>query len=204
MPHGAAAKGGYGGFDYGAADGADDEARSPSRSAAAVESLASYEDARSVGSPFTSPQPDFSKFAEQEADTGASGMGPGERMRVLFSSQSASGLWEEQGKSAILVTTETLLALLNLGLTTADAVHGALLKKAIDALLLALSTDNGTDAKVRELALGIAWLLTTGHRTRQAIEANAANASLQLFEAANRNETAVRQRVDQLAVLSLP
>jgi hypothetical protein len=187
MPQGAAfPKGGYGGMPGARASvdrgGADESIRSVS--------LDDY---------LSSPAP-----AEEEAEptTGAN-YAPADRMRILFSSQSASGLWEESGKNAIRVTTETLLALLNLGLTTADPVHGALLKKAIDALLLALSNDN-SDPKLRELALGIAWLLTTGHRTRQAIEANAANASLQLFVASNKNETAIRERVSELAVLSLP
>lgn len=88
--------------------------------------------------------------------------------------QSASGLWEEQGRDSIEVTVEALLVLVRLGVSTSHPVHGAQTKKAVDALLAALEAAPRLDPKLAEIALAALWLVSTGRRTRVAIK-NAAN-----------------------------
>lgn len=88
---------------------------------------------------------------------------------AILAQQSASGLWESTGRDPILVTVDALLVLVRAGITTSHAIHGAQTKKAVDALLEAIAAGSTVDAKTIELALGIAWLLSTGRRTRTTI-----------------------------------
>jgi Ca-activated chloride channel family protein len=121
----------------------------------------------------------------------------GDAATAILSRQSASGLWEQPGRDAVSVSVEALLVLLRLGLSTAHPVHAAQLKKALDALLAQLRA-TPPEPRVLELALGIAWLLASGRRTRHAIEAAAA-ASGAAFGAAFGSDSAVRAVVDRLA-----
>ena len=115
----------------------------------------------------------------------------------ILERQTASGLWEEAGRDAVDATAEALVALVRLGLTTAHPVYGAQLKKAVDALLDRLAS---SPAEARELALGVAWLVASGRRTRQAIEALARGASdLAALAATLGEEAAVRAHVDRLS-----
>ncbi len=118
----------------------------------------------------------------------------------LLSRQRASGLWEEPGRDPSAATVDALLALLRLGLSTSHPVHGAQLKKAVDALLTYLAT-HAVEPRVRELALGVAWLLASGRRTRTQIEhaARVGGSDLAALAATFGNEPAVRARVDLLA-----
>jgi Ca-activated chloride channel homolog len=120
---------------------------------------------------------------------------------AILGRQTASGLWEEPGRDAVVVTVDALLALLRLGLTTSHAVYGAQLKKAVDALLERLG-ESTTPAL--ELALGVAWLVASGRRTRQTIEVTArarGSAELVALIATLRSgdEPAVRAHVDRLS-----
>lgn len=118
----------------------------------------------------------------------------------ILARQTAAGLWEEAGRDIAEATTDALLALLRLGLTAAHPIHGAQLKKAVDALLAHLATSTVTP-RVRELALGVAWLIASGRRTRHAIEdvARGGGADLATLAATLGSEPAVRARVDRLS-----
>lgn len=82
-------------------------------------------------------------------------------VHVLLGRQGAGGLWD--GPDPVLATARALLELFDLGITATHAVHGALVKKAIEAVLAAPPSAS------RALALGVAWLLASGRRTRDAI-----------------------------------
>jgi Ca-activated chloride channel family protein len=120
---------------------------------------------------------------------------------AILGRQAASGLWEVPGREPVEVTTEALVTLLRLGLSTTHMIYSAQLKKAVDALLERLSAEPSIGARVRELALGVAWLLASGRRTRHAIEdaARGGGQDLATLAAALGNEPAVRARVDLLA-----
>ncbi|MBX3225068.1 MAG: VWA domain-containing protein, partial [Labilithrix sp.] len=124
----------------------------------------------------------------------------GDPVLAVLARQAATGLWEEPGRDAVSATVDALLALLRLGLSTAHAVHGAQIKKAVDALLAHLATATVT-GRVRELALGVAWLMASGRRTRHAIEdaARVGGADLAALAATLGDEPAVRARVDLLS-----
>jgi Ca-activated chloride channel family protein len=122
----------------------------------AGESLSSYEDAS------------MDSLAEMEAPSqGASGRDP---LTSLLERQSASGMWEERGRDPFEVTVHALLALVRFGVTSSHPVHGALTKKAVEAVLDALTAAPSLDPKLAELALAALWLLSTGRRTRVAIK----------------------------------
>ncbi len=132
-----------------------------------------------------------------EPDGAASGAaGTGDPALDILARQAASGLWEKPGSDATLVTIDALLGLLRLGLSTTHGVYGAQMKKAIDALLERLAATT-VPPRTRELALGLAWLLTSGRRTRTAIEDAAKGSAL---AASLGDASAVRAHVEQLAV----
>jgi Ca-activated chloride channel homolog len=119
----------------------------------------------------------------------------------LLERQLASGLWEGTGPGAEPVrqaraTALALLELLRQGITSSHALHGAQVKKAVEALL-ALVPQLGGTPEVAELALGVAWLVAAGPRTRGRI----AQAAQPLAGLSSRleNEVALRQHVDALA-----
>ncbi|MFB1484022.1 VIT domain-containing protein [Corallococcus sp. RDP092CA] len=92
----------------------------------------------------------------------------------LLGQQLANGLWAGTGEGPEPVrqaraTARVLLVLLREGITSSHPLHGAQVKKAVDALLaLAAQLDPAPD--VAELALGVAWLVAAGPRTRGRIE----------------------------------
>ncbi len=126
--------------------------------------------------------------------------GGGDPVLGILARQTAVGLWEESGRDIAEATTDALLALLRIGLTAAHPIHGAQLKKAVDALLAHLATST-VPPRVRELALGVAWLIASGRRTRHAIEdaARGGGADLATLAATLGSEPAVRARVDHLS-----
>jgi Ca-activated chloride channel family protein len=119
----------------------------------------------------------------------------------LLGAQLANGLWAGSGPGAEPVrqaraTALALLELLRQGITSSHPLHGAQVKKAVDALLaLAASLTGAPD--VAELALGVAWLVASGPRTRSRI-VQAAQPLASLSQHLG-NEVAVRQHVDALA-----
>lgn len=122
-------------------------------------------------------------------------------VNALLSRQLASGLWDGTGAGAEPVrqaraTALALLELLRQGITSNHPLHGAQVKKAVDALLT-LATQLTSAPEVAELALGVAWLVAAGPRTRGRI-AQAAQ-PLSGLSACIGNEVALRQHVDSLA-----
>ncbi|WP_375770389.1 VIT domain-containing protein [Archangium gephyra] len=119
----------------------------------------------------------------------------------LLEQQLASGLWAGTGTGTEPVrqaraTALALLELLRQGITSNHALHGAQVKKAVEALL-ALVPQLGSAPDVAELALGVAWLVAAGPRTRGRI----AQAAQPIAGLSSRlqNEVALRQHVDALA-----
>ncbi|WP_095979163.1 VIT domain-containing protein [Melittangium boletus] len=120
---------------------------------------------------------------------------------ALLGQQLASGLWAGQGVGTEPVrqaraTALALLELLRQGITSTHPLHGAQVKKAVEALLALMpSLDKASD--VAELALGVAWLVSAGPRTRGRI--SQAAKPLAGLPARLENENELRQHVDALA-----
>ncbi|HEX8699306.1 MAG TPA: VIT domain-containing protein [Myxococcaceae bacterium] len=120
---------------------------------------------------------------------------------TLLARQLASGLWAGTGTGPEPVrqaraTAMVLLELMRQGITSNHALHGAQVKKAVEALLTLASQLTGAP-EVAELALGVAWLVAAGPRTRGRI-AQAAQ-PLPGLSPHIGNEAALRQHVDALA-----
>ena len=120
---------------------------------------------------------------------------------ALLGRQLANGLWAGTGEGPEPVrqaraTARVLLVLLREGITSSHPLHGAQVKKAVEALL-ALAPQLSGAPDVAELALGVAWLVAAGPRTRGKI-AEAAQPIAGL-SARLRNEVDLRQHVDTLA-----
>ncbi|MBN1209127.1 MAG: VWA domain-containing protein [Myxococcaceae bacterium] len=133
-------------------------------------------------------------FAEQKSTEGAD-------VTTLLSQQLASGLWAGTGPGPEPVrqaraTALSLLELLRQGITSNHPLHGAQVKKAVDALISLAAGLTGVP-EVAELALGVAWLVAAGPRTRGRI-AQAAQ-PLAGLSACMGDETKLRQHVDTLA-----
>jgi Ca-activated chloride channel family protein len=116
---------------------------------------------------------------------------------AVLAKQSASGLWEDGQRDPLIVTVEAMLGLVRLGLSSRHMIHGAQVKKAIDALLARLAANRATDVRVREIGLGVAWLLASGPRTRAEVELMAKGSALAVQFG---NEPGVRAHVERLAV----
>jgi len=122
----------------------------------------------------------------------------------LLGRQLASGLWTENDKSddetLVSSTSRALLELLRAGVNTSHKVHGEQVRKAIEALIALAEKIAPRDPKAAELALGVAWLLASGRRTRKHIEdAIGKTRSLDALRAQLGDERAMRKHVDQLA-----
>ncbi|MBU8898823.1 VWA domain-containing protein [Corallococcus sp. M34] len=120
---------------------------------------------------------------------------------ALLGRQLANGLWAGTGSGAEPVrqaraTARVLLELLRQGVTSGHPLHGAQVKKAVDALLALVAQLSG-EPQVAELALGVAWLVAAGPRTRGRIE----QAARPLSGLSGRmgNEVALREHVDALS-----
>lgn len=125
----------------------------------------------------------------------------GTDITALLSRQLASGLWEGTGTGPEPVrqaraTALALLELLRQGITSNHPLHGAQVKKAVDALVSLAAGLTGVP-EVAELALGVAWLVAAGPRTRGKI-AQAAQ-PLAGLSACIGDEAKLRQHVDTLA-----
>ncbi|MFL5345316.1 MAG: VIT domain-containing protein [Hyalangium sp.] len=125
----------------------------------------------------------------------------GTDITALLSRQLASGLWEGSGTGPEPVrqaraTALALLELLRQGITSNHPLHGAQVKKAVDALVSLVAGLTGVP-EVAELALGVAWLVAAGPRTRGKI-AQAAQ-PLAGLSACIGDEAKLRQHVDTLA-----
>ncbi|HEY8077238.1 MAG TPA: VIT domain-containing protein [Labilithrix sp.] len=117
----------------------------------------------------------------------------------LLERQAASGLWEQAGRPTLACSVDAMLVLLRAGVGADHAVHGAQVKKAIDALVdEALRVADPKSVNDVVLALALAWLLASGRRTRRAIE-DAARGRADLPATSFSDEPTVRARVDVLA-----
>ncbi|OJH36120.1 VIT domain-containing protein [Cystobacter ferrugineus] len=119
----------------------------------------------------------------------------------LLGRQLANGLWAGTGPGSEPVrqaraTALALLELLRQGITSGHALHGSQVKKAVEALL-ALLPSLGHAPEVTELALGVAWLVSAGPRTRGRI--SQAARPLAGLSARLEDEAKLRQHVDTLA-----
>ncbi|WNG14073.1 VIT domain-containing protein [Cystobacter fuscus] len=135
-------------------------------------------------------------------DEGATDGATSREARVdLLGQQLASGLWAGTGPGSEPVrqaraTALALLELLRQGITSGHALHGGQVKKAVEALL-ALMPSLGQAPEVAELALGVAWLVSVGPRTRGRI--SQAARPLAGLSARLEDEGKLRQHVDTLA-----
>jgi Ca-activated chloride channel family protein len=125
----------------------------------------------------------------------------GHGVEALLGRQLANGLWDGAGAGPEPVrqaraTALVLLDLLREGITSSHPLHGAQVKKAVEALLSLAASLTG-EPQVAELALGVAWLAAAGPRTRGRIE----QAAKPLAGLSGRmgNEVALREHVDALA-----
>jgi Ca-activated chloride channel family protein len=127
--------------------------------------------------------------------------GPSGGELALLQRQLANGLWEGSGPGPEPVrqaraTALALIELLQQGITSSHPLHGAQVKKAVEALL-ALVPSLQQAPEVVELALGAAWLAAAGPRTRSRIEQAAK--PLAGLTACLGDEAALRQYVGSLA-----
>ncbi len=121
-------------------------------------------------------------------DGAESAAAPQDPVVALLSRQLASGLWDDpQAPGAVphreaRATARALVTLWKQGVTTAHAVYGGQVKKAVEALMERAVLVAATEPKLAELALAISWLIAAGPRTRGAVErlvgANAALGAL--------------------------
>ncbi|MBZ4418740.1 VIT domain-containing protein [Myxococcus sp. RHSTA-1-4] len=177
--------------------------RLESQSVAPMESLADEDDAVFAAEEslsYAAPEPLADREAESDAlgrrrDRGGSGV------EALLGRQLANGLWDGSGAGPEPVrqaraTALALLELLREGVTSSHPLHGAQVKKAVEALLSLAASLTG-EPRVAELALGVAWLVAAGPRTRGRIE----QAAKPLAGLSGRmgNEVALREHVDALA-----
>jgi Ca-activated chloride channel family protein len=144
---------------------------------------------------------DMGPPAPMEAEVAEEKPASGSDVTALLSRQLASGLWEGTGTGPEPVrqaraTALALLELLRQGITSNHPLHGAQVKKAVEALLSLAAGLTGVP-EVAELALGVAWLVAAGPRTRGKI-AQAAQ-PLPGLSACMGDEAKLRQHVDTLA-----
>ena len=123
---------------------------------------------------------------------------PGDATGALLLAQLASGLWgpsegsegsEGDDELRARATVQALLQLLRAGVGAAHPIHGAQVKKAVEAVVK-LAGRLETEPRLRELLLAAAWLLADGKRLRARVAKELGGAP---------QEAAVRARVDELA-----
>jgi Ca-activated chloride channel family protein len=102
---------------------------------------------------------------------------PVDALGALFGRQLASGLWDDATLGAegalrrLRATAKVLETLVEQGVDTTHPLYGVPLRKALEAVVAAVATLATQDPAACERALGAAWLLAMGPRTRAAIEA---------------------------------
>lgn len=117
---------------------------------------------------------------------------------ALFGRQLASGLWDDAspGKDGearrLRATVAVLRALLEAGVDTAHALYGAQVRKALEAVVAAATALGASEKELGERALGLAWLLATGARTRSAIEGAVAKAGFTELAARTKEPAKLR------------
>ena len=100
-----------------------------------------------------------------------------DELGAVFGRQLASGLWDDAALGAdndlrrLRATARVLRLLVERGVDTTHGLYGVPLRKALEAVVTAAAALAAQDAATCERALGAAWLLAMGPRTRAAIEA---------------------------------
>ncbi len=93
----------------------------------------------------------------------------------VMGKQLASGLWSERDdRAAVRETALALWSLTQQNINSTHPMYGTPVKKAVEALLERVKKLSATDGALATFALGVAWLIATGRRTRTDIEAVAA------------------------------
>jgi len=101
----------------------------------------------------------------------------GDELGALFGRQLASGLWDDATLGAeselrrLRATAKVLKTLVERGVDTTHGLYGVPLRKALEAVVAAAAALSSQDPAACERALGAAWLLAMGPRTRAAVEA---------------------------------
>lgn len=101
----------------------------------------------------------------------------GDELGALFGRQLASGLWDDAALGAeselrrLRATARVLKTLVERGVDTTHGLYGVPLRKALEAVVAAAAALSAQDPAACERALGAAWLLAMGPRTRAAVEA---------------------------------
>jgi Ca-activated chloride channel family protein len=124
----------------------------------------------------------------------------GDPVVALLGRQLASGLWEGGGDDAgrLRATAKALLELHALGISTTHALHAAQVKKAVDAILAVCAGVAAKDAKAAQLALGAAWLVATGARSRKELTAAVKKSAPALEPLLAGDESALIQHLSSL------
>jgi Ca-activated chloride channel family protein len=100
---------------------------------------------------------------------------PPDPVRELLQRQLASGLWGDSTTAGeplaqLRATTEALFELLRAGVDTSHNLYGVQVKKAVAALARLAATLAGQDRALAERAVEVAWLASSGRRTRREVE----------------------------------
>lgn len=115
--------------------------------------------------------PVFADMAMDDAELEAAPSMPAPGGKGLLERQLASGLWAGKDDAGTLrATTDALLALADEGITTSHALYGAQVRKAVEALVQLARKLATAEASLVERALGAAWLVATGARTKSLVE----------------------------------
>lgn len=115
---------------------------------------------------------------------------------ALFGRQLALGLWDDASLGAagperqVRTTVAVLRVLLSQGIDTAHPLYGTQVRKAIEAVAAMAGLPNRA---LLERALGLAWLLATGARTRNAVESAVTAVGFTDLSARLKDPAALRQ-----------
>jgi len=126
----------------------------------------------------------------------------GDPVVALLERQRASGLWDDNGPGdedvrSVRPTRDALVTLLRAGVTTSHALHGAQVRKAVDALVPLAAAVAPRDPELAATALAAATLVSTGRRTRTHIrDAVAAVPALTALAGQLDDEAALRTLLD--------
>jgi Ca-activated chloride channel family protein len=122
----------------------------------------------------------------------------------LLEQQLASGLWDDPNSDddeevrRARATARALLTLLQAGITTQHPLYGTQIKKAVEALVQLARQLVPHAAQVAKWALGVAWLVASGQRTRREIEAIiTGHATLSTLRSHLGNASAIRLYVTE-------
>ncbi|MET0384477.1 MAG: VIT domain-containing protein [Polyangiales bacterium] len=132
--------------------------------------------------------------------------GPSDPAYALLSKQLASGLWLDEttdhsrgsdGSDDALLrgTIHHLIELLRLGVDSGHVLYGALVRKTLTTLVPLAAARVSDHGALAAQALGLAWLMATGRRTRAEIRQVIADAGLRALEGQLADEAKLRAQL---------